>query len=105
MSAPKTVFDPFGARDTFSTSQGPIGLYRIQRLEELGLGAVSRLPFSIRIMLEAVLRNCDGYVVTEENVRQLAAWEASPACRRSLTLRRCGRPCAGLAANPNGSTR
>jgi aconitate hydratase len=77
MSAPKTVFDPFGARDTFSTSQGPIGLYRIQRLEELGLGAVSRLPFSIRIMLEAVLRNCDGYVVTEENVRQLAAWEAA----------------------------
>jgi aconitate hydratase len=77
MSAPKTVFDPFGARDTFSTSQGPIGLYRIQRLEELGLGAVSRLPFSIRIMLEAVLRNCDGYVVTEENVRQLAAWQAA----------------------------
>ena len=77
MSAPKTVFDPFGARDTFSTSQGPIGLYRIQRLEQLGLGAVSRLPFSIRIMLEAVLRNCDGYVVTEENVRQLAAWEAA----------------------------
>ena len=77
MSAPKTVFDPFGARDTFSTSQGPIGLYRIQKLEQLGLGAVSRLPFSIRIMLEAVLRNCDGYVVTEENVRQLAAWEAA----------------------------
>jgi aconitate hydratase len=77
MSAPQTVFNPFGARDTFSTSQGPIGLYRIQRLEQLGLGAVSRLPFSIRIMLEAVLRNCDGYVVTEENVRQLAAWEAA----------------------------
>ena len=75
-----TVFDPFKARDTFQTSRGPIGLYRLSRLEELGLGRISKLPFSIRILLEAVLRNCDGYVVTEENVRQLAAWNAaSPA--------------------------
>ncbi|MFO0819292.1 MAG: aconitate hydratase AcnA [Pirellulales bacterium] len=77
MSANSTVFDPFRTRDTFSTSQGPIGIYRIQRLEEQGLGAISRLPFSIRILLEAVLRNCDGYVVTEENVRQLAGWNAA----------------------------
>ncbi|MFO0872175.1 MAG: aconitate hydratase AcnA [Pirellulales bacterium] len=77
MSATPTVFDPFHTRDTFSTSRGPIGIYRIQRLEQQGLGAISRLPFSIRILLEAVLRNCDGYVVTEENVRQLAAWQAA----------------------------
>lgn len=72
--------DPFGVRDTFSTSAGQVGIYRILRLEQQGLGAVSRLPYSIRILLEAVLRNCDGYSVSEEDVRNLVAWNAaSPA--------------------------
>jgi aconitate hydratase len=73
-------FDPFGARDTFSTAHGPMGIYRLSRLKQQGIGDIDRLPYSIRILLEAVLRNCDGYVVTEENVRQLAAWNpAAPA--------------------------
>ncbi|MFM2095295.1 MAG: Aconitate hydratase precursor, partial [Planctomycetota bacterium] len=76
----KTTFDPFQARDTFDTGNGKAGIYRLDRLEKAGLGAVHRLPISIRVLLEAVLRNCDGYVVTEENVRQLAAWNPkSPA--------------------------
>jgi len=76
----KTTFDPFQARDTFDTGDGKAGIYRLDRLEKAGLGAVHRLPISIRVLLEAVLRNCDGYVVTEENVRQLAAWNPkSPA--------------------------
>lgn len=77
MSAAKTLFDPFGARDTFETGQGPAGIYRLSRLEQVGLGNVSRLPFSIRILLEAVLRNCDGYIVAEEDVRSLARWNAA----------------------------
>jgi aconitate hydratase len=79
MSNPN-VFDPFGARDTFSTGSGSAGIYRLDRLEKQGLGAVSKLPFSIRVLLEAVLRNCDGYQVTEADVKALAAWNsASPA--------------------------
>ncbi|MFM7842694.1 MAG: aconitate hydratase AcnA [Planctomycetota bacterium] len=77
MSAPTTVFDPFQARATFESGSGPLGYYRLGRLAELGLGDIHRLPFSIRILLEAVLRHCDGYVVTEENVRQLAGWNAA----------------------------
>ena len=70
----------FGARDTFETGNGTAGIHRIAKLEELGLGAVSRLPFSLRILLEAVLRNCDGYIVTEDDVKNLASWDAaSPA--------------------------
>jgi len=72
-----TKVDPFLARDTFSTSQGAIGIYRLSKLEELGLGQVSRLPFSIRVLLEAALRNCDGYIVTEDDVKALAAWNAA----------------------------
>ncbi len=68
--------DPFQARDTFRGPTGEIGFYSLKKLESLGLGKISKLPFSIRILLEAVLRNCDGYVVREEDVRALAKWDA-----------------------------
>ena len=44
----ETVFDPFGARDTFETPNGPMGIYRLSKLEEAGLGNISALPYSIR---------------------------------------------------------
>ncbi|MEQ1825604.1 MAG: aconitate hydratase AcnA [Pirellula sp.] len=69
--------DPFGARDTFQAPQGQIGIYRLSKLEKDGIAQVSRLPFSIRVLLEAVLRNCDGYQVTEDDVRNLAKWNAA----------------------------
>jgi aconitate hydratase len=72
--------DPFGARQTFETGTGKAGMYRLRKLEELGLCQVDRLPFSLRVMLEAALRNCDGYEVTEQDVKNLAGWQAaSPA--------------------------
>jgi aconitate hydratase len=81
-STDTTRLDPFAARDTFSTGNGQAALYRLSRLEDQGLGEISRLPFSIRILLEAVLRTCDGFAVTEDDVRNLAGWEAaSPALR------------------------
>lgn len=66
--------DPFSARDTFDAPQGPVGIYRLSKLEEAGLTKVAALPYSIRVLLESVLRNCDGYVVTEDDVKSLAAW-------------------------------
>ena len=71
-----TRFDPFSARDSLSGPGGPLGIYRIDRLEKAGLGMVSKLPLSIRVLLEAVLRNCDGYIVTENDVQALASWNA-----------------------------
>ncbi len=72
--------DPFSARDTFYTGDGQAGIYRLSRLEDLGLGDISALPYSIRNLLEAVLRTCDGYIVREEDVTNLAQWHAaSPA--------------------------
>jgi len=68
--------DVFGARDALETSQGRMTFYRLSRLEESGLGRISRLPFSIKVLLEAALRTCDGYEVTEHDVRNLAAWGA-----------------------------
>ncbi len=72
--------NPFQARDTFQTGSGEAGIYRLSKLEDAGLGKISALPYSIRVLLEAVLRTCDGFSVTEEDVKNLAAWQAaSPA--------------------------
>ena len=50
--------------------------YSLPELEKAGVGPVSKLPVSIRIVLEAVLRNFDGKKVSEKNVRELAQWQA-----------------------------
>ena len=55
-------------------------LHSLPALEEKGVGPISRLPISIRIVLESVLRNCDGKKVARQNVETLANWNAkSPA--------------------------
>lgn len=69
--------DPFAARSELTVHGQHYQYYRIARLEELGVGAVSRLPFSIKILLESVLRKLDGYVITEDHVRQIANWNAA----------------------------
>ena len=61
----------------FTLGNGAQGQYHsLPSLEESGVGAISRLPVSIRLVLESVLRNCDGIKVPEESVRQLAQWQA-----------------------------
>jgi len=68
--------DPFGARDLFDTGDGKAGIYRISKLDDARLCSIELLPYSIRVLLESVLRNCDGYIVSEDDVRQLSAWQA-----------------------------
>ena len=79
--------DPFSARDTFESGSGPVGIYRLSRLEDQGLGNITALPYSIRNLLEAVLRTCDGYVVTEEDVRSLAAWNAAAPAKVEIPFK------------------
>ena len=70
--------DPFDTLRTFVTDSGASGKYfSLPALEKMAPGKISRLPVSIRIVLESVLRNCDGKKVTEEHVRQLANWDPS----------------------------
>ena len=69
------MHDPFAALEHFRPAPGREGVfYSLPRLESAGLGPISRLPVSIRIVLESVLRNCDGRKVREQDVRMLAAW-------------------------------
>ncbi len=69
--------DAFGARGTFETGHGPVTFYRLSALERAGVApGLDRMPFSIKILLEAVLRSVDGELVTENDVRNLARWHA-----------------------------
>ncbi len=68
--------DPLGAKRPFEISPGRSGtLVSLPALEEKGFGPVSRLPVSLRIVLESLARNVDGHRVTEEDVRALARWQ------------------------------
>jgi aconitate hydratase len=69
--------DIFGARGTLATTHGPVVMYRLGTLQKAGLApGLDRMPFSIKILLEAVLRSVDGELVTEGDVRNLARWNA-----------------------------
>ena len=73
--------DEFKTLKTFDAGKGREGLFfSLPALEEQGVGKISRLPVSIRIVLESVLRNCDGKKVRRKDVEALAKWNAkSPA--------------------------
>ena len=77
MSQPR---DPFGTLQTFKANGADHGFHSLPALEKAGL-KVSRLPVSIRIVLESLLRNCDGKRVSEHAVRALASWQAK--CERT----------------------
>ncbi|MBM3849627.1 MAG: aconitate hydratase AcnA [Verrucomicrobia bacterium] len=75
MSTPHTLFNTL---QSFDLGHGRTGrFYSLPALEKAGVGPISRLPVSIRLVLESVLRNCDGLKVQEANVRELANWKAN----------------------------
>jgi aconitate hydratase len=68
----------FNTLQTFDAGRGRTGkFYSLPQLEREGVGQVSRLPVTIRVVLESVLRNFDGKVVEESDVRALANWKGT----------------------------
>jgi aconitate hydratase len=66
----------FNSLQTFDPGNGKSGkFYSLPALEKAGVGAISKLPVSIRLVLESVLRNCDGKKVSEANIKELANWK------------------------------
>jgi aconitate hydratase len=78
--------DHLGALATLETSAGSVSYYRLERLAELGVGGIDRLPFSIRILIENLLRRLDGVIVTEDDVRDLASWVPGALSPRELAF-------------------
>ena len=70
--------DPLGVLTTFERGAGLDGRFHsLPKLERMGLGRISRLPVSIRVVLESLVRNLDGVRVQEKDVRALCAWQPS----------------------------
>jgi aconitate hydratase len=71
-----TSANPYDSRSTFTLADGSQGvIFRLQALEDRGLATLAKLPFSIRVLLEAALRNHDGFLVTDDDVKTVAGWQ------------------------------
>jgi aconitate hydratase len=68
--------NPFGSLAKLDTASGQVSFYSLRRLEEEGIGNLSQLPYTIRILLENMLRHCDGRIASEAEVEELAHWNA-----------------------------
>jgi len=67
---------PFNSLQSFNPGAGQSGkFYSLPQIEKENVGPISKLPISIRIVLESVLRHCDGKKITEDDVRALANWQ------------------------------
>ncbi len=78
--------DPFGARGTLEVGARQFTIYRLQALEKSGT-ELERLPFSIKVVLEALLRNVDDGFTSEADVRALANWTPASVGQREVQFK------------------
>jgi aconitate hydratase len=74
----------FGARSALHTAGGPVIVFRLSKLQEAGIASIERLPFSIKILLENLLRNEDGHTITMEDVEALARWDSRTSAQQEV---------------------
>jgi len=70
------TINPFGSISTLTTKAGDVTYYSLGKLQQSGVGDLSKLPFSIKVLLESCLRNLDNFIVNESDVIGLAKWNA-----------------------------
>jgi aconitate hydratase len=66
------IVDVFKTRTNIEVNKKVFKYYRINTLEETGIGEVSKLPYSIKVLLEAAVRQYDGMSITKEHIKKLA---------------------------------
>ena len=74
-----TYKDVFGARSTLDSALGTVSYYHLDSLRQHGIQNLDRLPFTVKIILENMLRHLDGELVNEADVRALANWTPGSA--------------------------
>src|SRR5699024_6234490 len=85
MSSNTQTNDPFSARKTIDTPLGTRVIYSLDALS--GLGNVDKLPYSIKVLLEACLSNIDGFVVNEDHVKALANYDAKNVAEKEIPFK------------------
>ncbi len=81
------LLDPFQSLATLYTPAENYTIYRLEALERAGLTSLEHLPFSIRILLESILRQVDNRQIREEDVLSLAAWQPHPIRQINIPFR------------------
>src|SRR5512143_1557616 len=76
--------DSFKARSVLKVGNTEYVIYRLDALENAGLTTLKKLPFSIRIMLEAALCQCNGREITDDDIRNIGAWNPKAAARPGI---------------------
>lgn len=76
--------DYFATKRILSTRQGDFSFFSLSRLQDKGITKLDHLPFSIRVLLESALRNCDNEAMTTADVVNIAAWKPNPEERLSF---------------------
>ena len=87
MTASPEQRDHFGAKATFDTGSGSAYIYRLDQLVKAGFTGINKLPFSIKVMLESVLRECDGFLVTKEDVERLASYNPKAPAKEEIPFK------------------
>ena len=76
--------NPFDSRDTLDLSTGPATIYRLDALAKAGITDLDKLPYSIRILLENVLRHHGNGIVTDDEVALVGGWKPQPDRSREV---------------------
>ncbi len=76
--------DPFHAKKTLTTPHGSYTYFSLDAIKQHKIGHVDRLPYSIKVLLESMLRNLDGFIVTQDDVAGLANWNAKAPLKEEI---------------------
>ena len=78
--------DTYDARATLETAAGPVDYYRLGALEEAGIVNLAKMPYSIRVLLENVLRHTADGIASDEDVRRVASWTQEAHAAQRCTI-------------------
>src|SRR3990172_5780046 len=87
--------DLFKSRDVLKAGKNQYVIFRLDALEKAGLTKLSKLPYSIRVVLEAALRQCNDREITQQDVKNIAAWTPTPPPSPPLSPKKGGGGGAG----------
>ena len=96
---PAPIPNPFKTLDTITTAAGAVKVHRLDRLAAAGVGPIDRLPFSIRVLLENMLRHCDGRIAKESRGTSFGVCGKSSQGRGKSFSARGKSPCRTIPCN------
>ena len=92
--------DSFGTRQVLKVGSESYDIFRLDRLQQAGFKNVSRLPVSLKVLLENLLRQEDNHHVNKADIEALATWDANARCRRSRPTATSGPPRCRCISTP-----